>query len=101
MAETTKVAELSALTEQRTLAVKVGDKQVALFLVDGTVLATAGRCPHAAGFLHKGTVAEGKVSCPWHGWNWNLTTGACDESDELTLERYPVHVEGNDIYVVL
>ncbi len=101
MAETLKVAELSALQEKSRLAVKASGKEIALFLVDGQVLATAGRCPHAQGFLHNGTVCEGKVSCPWHGWNWNLTTGECDESEELLLERYPVHVEGNDIYVVL
>lgn len=101
MAEPHKVAQLSQLAQTPRLAVKLDQTEVALFLVDGEVLATAGRCPHANGPLHKGEVCEAKVSCPWHGWTWNLKTGECDESDELTLQRYEVRVQGDDVYVVL
>ncbi|MDB5971661.1 MAG: hypothetical protein JWQ90_4111 [Hydrocarboniphaga sp.] len=95
------VGQCSQLQQQRGLAVKIDGVEIALFLENGEVLATAGRCPHANGFLHKGTVCDGKVSCPWHGWTWNLRTGECDETDDLVLPRYEVRVQGDDIYVLL
>ena len=101
MAEKHRLASLAQLAVTPQLAVRIDEQEIALFLVEGEVLATAGRCPHARGFLHKGSVCDGKVSCPWHGWSWNLRTGECDESDELSLPRYAVELHGDDVYVVI
>lgn len=96
-----KVAQRSQLDEKRHLAVKIDDKELAVFLVGGEVLATAGRCPHANGMLARGSVCEGKVTCPWHGWTWDLRSGDCEESDELKLQRYEVRVRDDDVFVVV
>ena len=101
MAELHKLAQLSQLQQTPRLPVKIGQTEIALFLVDGEVLATAGRCPHASGPLHKGQVCQTKVSCPWHGWTWDLKTGECEESDDLKLQRFDVSVQGDDVYVSL
>jgi nitrite reductase (NADH) small subunit len=101
MAEPTKVARRSALAEGEPLAVQVGEQPIALFLVDGDVVATAGKCPHAGGPLHKGSVCDGKLSCPWHGWTYDLATGECEESDDITLQRFEVRVEGDDVWVLV
>lgn len=101
MAEAIKVAQRHQLSETTPLAVETGTESIALFLVDGEVVATAGKCPHAGGPLHKGRVCEGKLSCPWHGWTYDLATGECEESDEIRLDRYEVRVEGDDILVLL
>ncbi|MEC9359244.1 MAG: Rieske 2Fe-2S domain-containing protein [Pseudomonadota bacterium] len=101
MAEAHKIAKLSELVEDKHLAAKIGEHPVALFLVEGEVYATAGKCPHAGGQLHRGTVCDGKLSCPWHGWSYDLRTGECEESDDISLACYPVRVEDDDVYVIL
>ena len=30
--------------------------------------------------------------CPWHGWEFDCTTGVCAFDPGLSLRRYPVHV---------
>ena len=47
----------------------------ALFVVDGRVLCVQSFCPHLGGPLFQGTVAHGRVACPWHEWVFSLETG--------------------------
>lgn len=101
MAELHKVGLRSQLAENQHLAAKAGAQDIALFLVGGEVIATTGKCPHAGGPLHKGTVCAGKLSCPWHGWTYDLATGECEESDDVSLARFEVRVEGDDVFVVV
>lgn len=101
MAERHRVALRSQLVEGQPLALRVGTVDLALFLIDGRLIATAGKCPHAGGPLHKGRVCAGKLSCPWHGWTYDLASGECEESDDVSLARYDVSVEGDDIIVLL
>jgi nitrite reductase/ring-hydroxylating ferredoxin subunit len=39
------------------------------------------------------------VVCPWHAWEFDCTTGACDFNPEIVVRRYPVKVEGDDVLV--
>ena len=79
----------------------IGGKKIALFEIGGCVVATQGRCPHANGPLYEGEVEGTVLTCPWHGWTFDLHSGFCEEDPELVLERFPVRVEGDDILVTL
>ena len=52
----------------------VGD--VAVFNVDGQLCATQARCTHRQGPLSEGTLDGSTVTCPWHGSQFNVCTGA-------------------------
>jgi nitrite reductase (NADH) small subunit len=92
------VAELRA---QDRLIATVGDQTVVVFDVGGSLVAIPAECPHAGGPLCQGERAGGVLSCPWHGYNFDLRTGACEDDDALRLERYEVRIEGDDILVKL
>lgn len=96
-----RAGSLAELQEAKAMMARVAGKRVAMFLVGADVVATNGRCPHAGGPLHEGEVEGQIVTCPWHGWSFNLVTGLCEDDPALTLERFPVRVEGDDILVVL
>lgn len=96
-----RIAGHADLKRSGALAVTVGGTALALFEVDGRIVATQGLCPHAGGPLHKGSICAGKLSCPWHGWTYDLVSGACEESDEVSLARHDVRIEGDDIYVAV
>ena len=55
--------------------VTVGGEVVAIFNVNGTFHALAGRCPHRGGPLGQGFVDGAQVSCPWHNWTFDVATG--------------------------
>jgi nitrite reductase (NADH) small subunit len=56
--------------------VTVDERRVAIFRTDEGLHAVGADCPHAAGPLQDGLVADGCVTCPLHGWRFSLRTGA-------------------------
>ena len=97
----TRVGSLAALRAGTPTKAKIGDTPVAVFALGDDVVATNGKCPHAGGPLHQGEIEGTILTCPWHGWTYDLRTGACDEDPSLNLARYPVCLDGDDIMVLL
>ena len=99
MAEFIKVASLSELPKGAGKTVQAGDKEIALFNVDGTIYAIDNTCLHVGGPLGEGELEGPTVTCPWHGWQYNVLTGQNVANPDLKVAIYPVQVEGNDISV--
>jgi nitrite reductase/ring-hydroxylating ferredoxin subunit len=72
---------------------------VALFNVDGTFYALDGVCPHAGGPLGQGMLRKNIVTCPWHGWQFDVTTGRHCLTAHIRARPYEVNVEGDDVYI--
>jgi nitrite reductase (NADH) small subunit len=72
---------------------------IALFNVDGSFYALDGLCPHQGGPLGKGHLAGCVVTCPWHGFQFDVTTGQHQTSRSLVHPSYPVRVVGDDVQV--
>ena len=96
-----RVGSLAELRSGKSMKAIANGRAVAVFAVEDEVVATAGRCPHARGPLHEGDVEGAILICPWHGWTYDLRTGACEEDPTLTLELYEVVLDGDDIMVRL
>jgi NAD(P)H-dependent nitrite reductase small subunit len=83
----------------------VAGRLLAVFHVGGRYYATSAVCPHEDGPLDEGLL-EGPgdrpiVICPWHAFNFDLTTGACLVDPDLNVPVYPVVIEGADLFVEL
>jgi nitrite reductase (NADH) small subunit len=96
-----KVGSLTTLKAGQALSADIDGARVAVFLIDGKVVATTGKCPHAGGPLSAGTLCGAVLSCPWHGWSFDLTTGQCEEDPQIVLPLYSVHIEGDEVLVTL
>lgn len=94
-----KVGTLADLETRNPLRTKVNGKAILVFQVQGNLYATQARCPHAQGPLHDAEICDKVLTCVWHGWTFDLTTGDCEEDPDLKLERYIVKIEGSDIFV--
>ena len=99
MSEFVKIATLSEIPPGSARAVDAGGTPVALYNVGGTVYATHNACPHRGGSLGEGSVAEAVVTCPWHGFQFEVTTGRCLTNPALSLACIPVKIEGQDILI--
>jgi len=99
MANRVKVAKTADIPPDESLAVNVPGDTVAIFNVDGRFYAVSNACPHAGGSLADGWVANGQVTCPWHGWTFPLEPDDANPDDGLF--RYRVHVDGDDLYLEL
>ena len=95
------VGSVAAVRAGEATKAKIGRRRIAVFACGEDIVATNGRCPHAGGPLHDGEVEGTTLTCPWHGWTYDLRTGACEEDPDLTLEIYPVRIDGDDILVTV
>lgn len=77
----------------------VADRIVALFNVEGEFFALDGICPHQGGPLGKGSLAGCIVTCPWHGFQFDVRTGQHLTSKTLVHPRFPVKIEGEEVFV--
>ncbi len=73
----------------------------AIFNVGGTLLAIDGICPHQGGPLAEGMVERTVVTCPWHGWQFDLATGTMPSGSRIKQAVFEVKVEGQDVLVAV
>ena len=102
MSKWVKVAQTSELSQGTGKVVEADGHSIALFQVAGTFHAIANDCTHVGGPLGEGEVQGEVVTCPWHGAQFNLKTGAVMNPPARTgVKSFPVKVEGNDVLVEL
>jgi len=88
------------LAENRVMTVTAGHKDLCLTHWKGEWTAMENRCPHQGGPLGEGSIENGLLRCPWHGWDFCPHGGSSDDFDD-GLETYPLKVEGDAVYVGL
>lgn len=99
MPEFLKVAKKSEIPADTGKLVQVNGKEIALFLVEGKVHAIFALCPHQGGPLDEGGITDGMVTCPWHGWEFDVRTGVCGFNDNIKQPVFNVKEDGDDVYV--
>ena len=102
MQETTVVARLGDIGPGEMLYVDVDGLPIALANVAGTIYAFGDSCRHEGGPLSSGVLRDEVVTCPWHGWAYNVRTGkALVPPVGLRIPTYPVVIEDGKIAVVV
>jgi nitrite reductase (NADH) small subunit len=80
---------------------QVGGKIVAVANVGGKFHAINNTCLHRGGPLGQGSLEGSVVMCPWHGWQFDVTTGKVAENGTVGVECYAVEVRGEDVFIDL
>ncbi len=90
------------LLEGRVMSVTAGHTSVCLTHFEGKYCALSNKCPHQGGPLGEGSIENGMLRCPWHGWDFHPCTGlAPDGHDDDGVPTYLVKEEDNAIFVGL
>jgi nitrite reductase/ring-hydroxylating ferredoxin subunit len=67
--------------------------------LDGELVVTAGVCPHEDVDLTGGELDGGAITCPGHGYEFDLRTGRCTHDARLVLPRYRVTVTDGEVWI--
>jgi nitrite reductase (NADH) small subunit len=94
-----KVAAVGDIPEGEGRVVEAAGQTLAVFHVDGRFFAIDNRCVHRGGPLGEGPVEGTVVMCPWHGWRFDVTTGANVNNPAVRVPCVPVRVEDGAVYV--
>lgn len=96
-----RVANVRDLPQDGGLVIEVEGRRIALFRYQGEFFALDETCPHRGGPLHQGLLQDGVVACPWHLWQFDLKTGVSPVNPLSRVSRYPLSVQGEDIWLEL
>ena len=99
MSAPVSVCRRDALAPGGFRCVEVGGTRILLYDVSGVLHATSATCAHLGGPLDMGVFEEGIVTCPWHGWQFDVRTGESVYDPGRRITTYPVSVVGDEILV--
>ncbi|MBI2192258.1 MAG: Rieske (2Fe-2S) protein [Planctomycetes bacterium] len=94
-----RVGTLKDLQARGVLVVAHGaDRPIAVFAHEGGISAVDNRCPHMGFPLHRGTVKDGILTCPWHHARFDLCSGCTFDLFADDVPAYDVEVREGDVY---
>ena len=87
------------LPEGRVKTVTANHKGICLTHYNGKFSALDNRCPHQGGPLGEGSIENGLLRCPWHGWEFDIRTGIYLLDDKVRARKYQVTVDGDELVI--
>jgi len=100
-AEWVRVADLDDLEEGRVRTAVAGDRTIALTRCRGRYGALENHCPHQGGPLGEGSIENGLLRCPWHGYDYDPLTGLPPAGFSDAPEAYPVEERPDGVWVAV
>jgi pyruvate oxidase len=96
-----RVADDDLPQEGRVRSVVVDGQSIALSRCGGTYGALENRCPHQGGPLGEGSIEQGWLRCPWHGYDYDPATGRPPEGFSDGVPALDVDARSDGVYVTL
>ena len=94
-----RVAKAGDIAPGTVHEVQTGGKPVALANVGGKFYAISGTCLHRGGPLGQGSLDGNVLMCPWHGWQFDVTTGKVSGNATVGVDCYQLEVRGDELFV--
>ena len=95
------VARVEDVPPGAIMHVRAGEEEIALAHVGDDFYATQGHCLHLEGPLGEGVLEGAVLTCPWHGWQYDVRTGLNEFDHAIELRTYEVRVEDGEIQVAI
>jgi nitrite reductase/ring-hydroxylating ferredoxin subunit len=94
-----KAAEKGEVEEGKGRVINIEGRVLALFRVKDEYFAIGNTCLHRGGPLGEGDLKGYVVTCPWHGWKYDVRTGSFAVIPPLRVRTFPVKQEGDSLLV--
>ena len=102
MTEFQSVGRINDFTPGQGKMVTVNGRHVALFRLGDAFYAIDNLCLHKAGPLCEGFIDGNEVvTCPWHGWSYEIKTGTLVQDPKIGVSKHDVRIDGDMISVRL
>lgn len=99
MGEFKTIANKSEIPPGQGKIFEIDGNSIAIWNLSGNFYAFQSVCPHRGGPVGEGEMEGNVITCPWHGWSFDVTTGVSPINPAAKLTCYQVQVEGEQIKV--
>ncbi len=94
-----EVAKTADLAPGKGMVCEANGRPVALFRTEEGFFALDNTCCHRGGPLGEGFLDGSIVTCPWHGWRFDVRTGVSPDNEAARVATHAVTVEGDSVRV--
>lgn len=102
MAKFKRIADVTSIPSGKAAVFDVGGKKVAVFNVEGVFYAVDNACSHRGGPLHEGSLHSTKITCPWHGAQFDVTNGeVLAPPASAGITSYATKVEEDGVWLAI
>lgn len=99
MSDMVRVADVDEIPPGTGREFTLGDRVIAVFNVEGRFYALDGICRHAGGPLGQGPLSGTVITCPWHGWQFDVCTGRHCLTDRIQQDVFRVEVRNGAVFI--
>lgn len=99
MGKLIKVCSKAEIPSGRNKLINAEGKMIAVWNINNEFFAVNAVCPHRGGPLEQGSLNQNVVTCPWHGWQFDVKTGTSPVFPQAKLETFKIQVNGEEIFV--
>lgn len=96
-----KVAGPNEIPDGGSKIITVEGRSIAVFRIKTQYFAITNQCLHRGGPLGEGEVRNYEVTCPWHGWKFNLSDGSFALIPTLKVKTYVVQENADGVFIEL
>lgn len=89
------------LQESGALELVVAGRVLAAFQTEEGVQVVDGMCAHQGGPIAQGHLDKTCITCPWHGWQYDLCDGRNLLTNKKMLDVFPAEIRGEEIWVLM
>lgn len=79
--------------------VLVAGRVAAIFRLDGEFVAVDGMCAHQGGPIAQGELNGKCITCPWHGWQYDICDGTNLLTKKKMLDCFPCETRGDSVWI--
>jgi 3-phenylpropionate/trans-cinnamate dioxygenase ferredoxin component len=94
-----RIARIEEIREKRGFLARVRGEEISVFKIGGEFFAIGNVCPHQHfSKLHDGEVKDFTVTCPMHGWTYDLRTGVSTNGSGK-VKTYDVEIRRDEVFI--
>ncbi len=90
---------LASVTENVPAAHTLAEQSILLVLHQGKLFAYRNQCPHQGLPLERGAMDGCMLTCPWHGFRFDVTSGECHTAPQVQLLPYATRIQDGQVWV--
>ena len=94
-----KIANLDDIPIGGSKLVMVGDTPIALFNINGRIIAWDNRCPHRGASLSDGIISNKTIQCKYHLWEFDISDSCSVANRKIKIKKFKVSVKNKDVFL--
>jgi len=93
------VIGINEVVEDKITVISYEDRYIFIYKGNGHLNAYDNCCPHQSTRIPKSGLSDSELTCPKHGWKFNLKTGVCIEKGNKPLQKFDTKIDNNRLYI--